>query len=121
MSVPPKWALDTLDEAWQGLPEYEKPTLTWRRSKKKKWSSGRAFCKSRRIVVTAGGPRWEQKCVLLHEIAHIMCPADEHHGELFYLTAWSLYRRFKLPVRSVLRREENYRKMARTVYLATLR
>jgi hypothetical protein len=121
VSAPPKWALDTLDEAWRGLPEYDKPTLTWRRSKGKHYSSGRAFVKERRIVVTAGSaaPRWEQKTVLLHEIAHAMCPRDEHHGELFYTTAWSLFRRFNLPVRAVLRREEGYRKMARVGYNVT--
>ena len=57
--------------------------------------------------------------LLLHEIAHAMCPREEHHGELFWVTAWTLYRQFGLPVRSVLKHEEEYRKGARDGYLAT--
>ena len=55
--------------------------------------------------------------VLLHELAHAICPPSEHHGELFWTTAWKLYRRFNLPIRKVKVHEEAYRKTAHFGYL----
>jgi hypothetical protein len=96
------------------------PELTWRRWSDGHRSSGTAFWDEGRIVVTAGrhAPRWEQKCVLLHEVAHMLHP-HEHHSAAFWLTAWRLYRWFGLPIRKTLEREVEYRKGARAAYLAT--
>lgn len=120
MSGPPQWAIDTLAEAWAGRPT-PVPELTWRRSRGRRYSSGFTPHGGHRVVVTAGtkAPRWEQRMILLHETAHAMCPREEHHGEMFWHTAWTLYRRFGLPIRLVLRHEEGYRKAARLGYLAT--
>ena len=120
--APPQWALKTLNEAWQLAERDDQiPELVWRRSRGNFYSSGHCSVRSRRIVVTAGtkAPRWEQRMLLLHEVAHAMCREDEHHGDMFWRTAWALYRDFGLPVRSVLKREESYRKGARAGYLAT--
>jgi hypothetical protein len=102
------------------------PELVWRRSGGKAYSSGHcslpdAVTHRCRIVVTAGRgvPRWEQKMVLLHELAHAICPPGEHHGELFWTTAWRLYRRFNLPIRKVRFHEDAYRKTAHLGYLAS--
>lgn len=121
MANPPQWAIDTLDKAWRTYREDDPPELTWRRSRGNTQSSGNTPHHQHRIIVTAGtkAPRWEQKMLLLHETAHAMHPPEEAHGESFWVTAWTLYRQFGLPVRAVLKHEEAYRKGARAGYLAT--
>ncbi len=119
----PQWAVDTMHEVWADQSD-EMPVLVWRRSHTGSTeSSGHCWWDTtpKRIVVTAGqkAPRWEQKQTLLHELAHAMCPTSEHHGDLFWFTAWTLYRRFKLPIRKVKAAEEGYRKGSNGGYLAT--
>ena len=84
-------------------------------------SSGRTFkpyslFKPDRVHVTAGSDRKDQKLVLLHELAHWLLPAGEHHGADFWDKAWELYRRYKVPIRYAKAREGNYRKGAIAAY-----
>ena len=92
----PQWAQDlvlqvALDEGRDDVPE-----LTWHRSKRSAFSSGRTWHTSSRIHVTAGtqrrqtqipyrsgkrtgqvSVRAEQKLVLLHEVAHWLTPFEK--------------------------------------------
>lgn len=92
MAATPLWATDLLAEvgAGEGFSP-ESITLVWRRRRGDSYSSGRAWTETRRIVVTAGSDRVEARLTLLHEIAHIISPAAEHHGREFYRTAWRLF------------------------------
>ena len=104
----PKWAREEAARVW-GLHGYmTPPTLVWRRSTTRPHTSGHYQTWLHRIVVTAGhrAPRWEQREVLLHELAHALCPT-EAHTDRFWRTAWLLFReaRPRLPIRKVLESE----------------
>lgn len=134
----PKWATELMAKVLEE--EQAAPvTLVWRRSKTHRiwlyrhddWprrrtsdgaseqSSGHAHPKERRIVVTAGSSRRDQKLVLLHELAHIL--TDHHHAACFWDKAWELYRRYGVPIRYAQKREYAYRKEARAAYLRSRR
>lgn len=94
---PPRWAKNLIDR-------YTPSTrLRWRRSRVKFLSSGRAWrsgWEGSRIVITAAGDDSdEQKYVVLHEIAHVLAPANERHGPRFWDTLYDL-----------LTKEDHYRK-----------
>lgn len=143
---PPKWAQDLIIEAMiyletKGI-KADIPALKWRHGSGFH-SSGNA--NSKRIVITAGKHRLDQKLVVLHELSHVVTkPIEQHstvaqarkrgwiipdrkdtdtfssrnvwHSEAFWDTAWDLYRWAKLPIRYCKTREDNYRKGSITAY-----
>jgi hypothetical protein len=114
----PKWAENlTIDacEYLQGKGYNFNHTITynWRKSKTNKLSSG--TCYLDHIAITQGKLLKDTKMVLLHELSHWVNP-KQHHNENFWLTAWDLYRHFKIPIRHCLKREKNYRKGALVAY-----
>lgn len=136
----PKWATElmtqVLADAGYGGPPVE---LRWRRGGRERvgfrpdggyiygkrtdnQSSGRAHYGTDdgkpHIVVTTGTDRRDQRLVLLHELAHILTP-KAHHGPAFWDQAWSLYRRYGVPIRYAQKREYGYRKGARAGYQRT--
>jgi len=102
----PQWAQDLIIEAciYLGLPDT--PAVTWHKSKQHKHSSGRAWQK--RIHVTAGSSRQDQKLVVLHEMAHVATP-KEHHSTRFWEVAIGLYLHFKVSHKYIIEREKTYR------------
>ena len=74
------------------------------------------------ITIKVGVPhphypiRTEQKIVLLHELAHWLLPVGEHHSPAFWDKAWSLFRRYRCPIKVALAREGNYLKGAVAAY-----
>lgn len=114
MKPPPLWAAALVADVCEqhGV---DPPAVTWRRSHTSALSSGRYYRKEHRLVVTAAGPRHEQRLVLLHELAHALTPG-EHHSLTFWLTAWRLYFEHGVPVRHAQRREFGYRQTARRGY-----
>lgn len=88
--------------------------LTWRRSRDSFYTSGSA--RRDRIVITAGHHRPDALIVLLHELAHVLAPEDEHHGPEFWRIAWDLFDRYapNVPRRYILDREGSYRRGALT-------
>jgi len=115
MARTPKWAEDLLLDACVYLGLDDIPDLSWRKTKHN-YSSGRCqYYSTPRIVVSAGKNRFDQKLVLLHEIAHAANP-KQHHSDKFWDTAWNLYRWAKLPIRKTLQNEGNYKKGAITAY-----
>mgnify|MGYP001595901362 FL=1 len=115
MAAPPKWAqslcLDALTWWERQGHTTPNPSLTWRRGSSRQ-SSGRANDKS--IVVTAGTYRTDAKMVLLHEMAHTFTGVG--HTDLFWDTAWALYRWAKLPIRYCRTREGTYRRGSLAAY-----
>jgi hypothetical protein len=135
----PKWADETINQICS---EYQitRPDVNWRRSHRKNGEiiitqSGERIQSFRpknmqssgvmhtsratglkRIAITAGQDRRDQKLVLLHEMAHVLAPEKEHHGEEFWKIAWKLYRQFKVPINYAKSREYEYRKLSKVVY-----
>lgn len=104
MAAPPPWAQAVIDKVWET--QYDPyPKVNWRTGHRGPFSSGHCRYWTNEIVVTAGktAPRWEQTMVLLHELAHAISPGG--HDERFWLTAWTLYRMFRLPLKKCQERE----------------
>jgi len=92
-------------------------TITWRRSKGYRQSSGRAFTPANgryHLVVTAGTHRLDQKLVVLHELGHIL--TGPGHTPTFWDNAWALYRWAKLPMTYCKEREGPYKVEALRAY-----
>ena len=62
------------------------PTLIVRRSATSDGTSGHVRYGDQRIVITIGKTcdRAEAVEVLAHEVAHLICPTSEHHGQKFH-------------------------------------
>jgi hypothetical protein len=88
----------------------DEPEVNWRRSSSAKSSSGRYNYAERRLTITAGKDRRDQRLVLLHELAHHLTP-KANHGPAFWRAAWALYQRFGL-ARYALTRELSYKAAA---------
>ena len=114
----PKWASALVCRVAEDEGIAVPPRLTWRRSRTGWLSSGHTKSDLRKphITVTAGKSRKDQKLVLLHELAHWLAGPDAHHGARFWDQAWTLYRRYKVPLRMALQRERTYRKEAAVAY-----
>ena len=122
MKAAPKWAQDLTINAllwWESQGNNPAiPELVWRHGSRRS-SSGTAWTKSKRIVITAGRDRTDQKFVLLHEIAHTLTPENAHHSDRFWDIAWALYRWAKLPIRYCVNREKTYKIGAMVSYRRT--
>jgi hypothetical protein len=90
------------------------PSLVWRHSQSKGYTSGHCwYCHPARIVITQGNPRvprWsgidpdvDVRSVVLHEMAHAI--TRRGHDYRFYVVYWNLVRQYRLPVREVMKRE----------------
>lgn len=122
MSRPPIWALELLRRvAWDEQIPSVLPKLRWRKSSTKVLSRGTWYIDHNEILVTAGKDRGDQKMTLLHEAAHWVADMQagsrpQHHNEVFWDTAWRLYRRYGVPLRIAYKREKRYRKGAAAAY-----
>jgi hypothetical protein len=89
------------------------PRMTWHKGTAS-YSSGRTWLSTNgerpRVHLTAGTDTKDQRLVLLHELAHAMLPASEHHSDRFWKLAFLLYKRYGVPIRYATKREANYRK-----------
>lgn len=84
-----------------------------------RWPSGAYAQAARHVFVHRGFRRFREKLTLLHELAHWLTPGKASHSREFWVIAWGLYRRYRLPIRAVLRKEYAYRRLAGCVYLET--
>ena len=113
----PGWALAIIGKVAVENGRTVLPTLVWRRSRTKCWSTGRTTGNQSpvRVAVTAGYDPQDAKRVLLHELAHWLTPIalggmntdsaatqGKAHSPQFYDTVRRLYRRFRRPVRSCM-------------------
>lgn len=114
----PNWAQNLTLKVLQDKNCNDIPTLVWRRHNA---YSSSGICYNDRvkgITVRAGkhAPRWEQKLVLLHEVAHWLRPNKENHTPEFWKLAFQLYKENKIPIRKAIGREKDYRKGAEDGY-----
>ena len=123
---PPLWAQNLVIQVALDEGRNELPDLVWRKSRIQWGVSGHAksgcLGQADQITIKVGVPhphypiRTEQKIVLLHELAHWLLPVGEHHSPAFWDKAWSLFRRYRCPIKVALAREGNYLKGAVTAY-----
>lgn len=127
MTTAPTWATDLMARVLRDEGADFDVTLTWRRARprraragyiyvlpggevsktapRRKASSGVSYGNhprsapgaQRRIVVTAGSDRTDQRYTLLHEIAHQLAPADAHHDARFWAVLLPLCDRYGVP------------------------
>jgi len=131
MAKAPEWAVDLVQQI-SIEQELHKPELVWRRAGKRgngwvervrgsenwvrqeprrpKFSSGSTALDRKRIVVTAGSDRSDQRLVLIHEMAHVAVGGPEWHGAAFYRVAWRYFGQYaqNVSVRTLLQREGQY-------------
>ena len=86
------------------------PLLRWRRTRRRRTggSGDSHLQKHPAISIAAGKDPVDQRLVLLHELAHWQGKPDEGHSHAFWLRAWRLYRRYRVPVHYALAREGEY-------------
>lgn len=100
----PQWAIDLTKQV---LADHHKPKrieLVWEVRTNRVSSSGLCHYKSH-ITIVAGTDLFEQKLLLLHELAHWMLPYGVHHRWRFWKRAFGLYRRYGLDLADCLFRE----------------
>jgi hypothetical protein len=87
------------------------PPLRWRRVRKLR-SAGSADVQPDRdasvVSIAAGRDSTDQRLVLCHELAHWLGSPDDGHTMAFWLRAWGLYRRYRVPIHYALAREGAY-------------
>ncbi len=99
------------------------PTVRWRRRRSLR-SAGSADSHQHRdggvVSVAAGRDPVDQRLVLCHELAHWLGRPGEGHTLAFWMRAWRLYRRYRVPTYHALAREgafngaiEGYRRLLR--------
>jgi hypothetical protein len=86
------------------------PELRWRRARTRR-SAGSAdsyLHKDAVISIVAGRDVVDQRLVVCHELAHWLGEPDEGHTLKYWLRAWKLYRRYRVPIHYALAREGGY-------------
>lgn len=118
----PNWASELAIKVCKENGSEASPTITWRRHNSSSSSGTAYYDRAKGIVVRAGkrAPRWEQKLVLLHEIAHWLRPNKESHSPEFWELAFRLYKENKVPIRKAMGREKGYRREAENGYRKAL-
>jgi hypothetical protein len=114
-SKAPQWVLDLAEDVVKKHTHKRIPVITWRQGHGFH-SSGREFGIEKRIAITAGTDEQDQKLVVLHELAHYLCPVKAHHNMRFWRTAWMLYKEYDIPEEYAFKREQDYKKKAVTAF-----
>lgn len=88
---PPAWAVALVQKTLKAETRpgsYRFVTLSWRRSNRDIYSSGRAW--THRVHVTEGADLRDAAYVLLHELAHFLVGYGHHHDATFWRKCFSL-------------------------------
>ncbi len=116
----PDWATELTKRVLDKYkPPYKTPPKVKWKITKGKYFSGKCYdIGDRNIHIRVGmdTPRWEQKLVLLHELAHWLRPVEEGHSPQFWELAFRLYKENGLPLRKALHNETDYLKGAENGY-----
>ena len=131
----PAWATKIAEEVCRDA-EREAPPIVWRRARAYlSSSSGYTYDDHLVICAVQGGhvswapigqvvrtvsARIDHRLVLLHELAHWLTPGHCHDA-IFWRQAWTLYRRYKVPIKYAAYQENSYRnpKLARAAQRET--
>jgi len=117
----PQWVQNLMIDAlvyWESKGNQVSIPVVQVRHRSRFYSSGTTYTKINKIVLTLGKDRTDARLIVLHELAHTLATAMEHHSDLFWSIAWDLYKWAKLPMRYALSRESNYMKGSKRVYKA---
>ena len=121
VGTPPDWAM-TILRAEARRHHRKLPDVTWQITRKLHATAGSYSLPEHpldddKIWIRQGRSRLRAKLAWLHEIAHWL--SGEGHSHTFWLKAWELYRRYRLPIGYVLRDESHYRQGALWAYQAS--
>lgn len=137
----PQWAIDLVTEVCAKHNRQKPGTFTWGNANNI-YSSGKCRYSRRRngtqikiwtrlkngkmkmkpfygeIIVKAGLSQFDQKLVLLHELAHWVSYRNTSKGHTvkFWKKAFELYRDYGLDMDKAYKREQSYKKFATVVY-----
>lgn len=113
----PAWAVNLLRTTAREHGR-QPPELRWRVSRSgAALTSGSYSYDENRISILEGRLRAAARLTLCHEIAHWLT-GEGHNSDAFWLKAWELYRRWRVPVGYALRSETRYRHRAFRAYWA---
>jgi len=121
----PDWAAELFArvELDYGTPDNRiVPRIHWM-DKPKRYSTGTTYHhritgETTHIAISCGRDITDAKGVVLHELAHAICPYGEHHGREFYRTLFTLLRQYLTASEEkiVVGREATYMKYSRYWY-----
>jgi hypothetical protein len=108
---PPKWALELASRASRVLSCAPPVEISWRETRYTR-SSGCYWKERKRIHVSAGTDRRDQRYVVLHEVAHHMLSQNgkdtgRSHGPDFWSACLILCRKFRVPAHHLRRRHRS--------------
>lgn len=114
MRTMPQWAQELTLQALIDNRCDEIPTIRWTSRSDAGYRGTTYYNRRIGIWLRVGRKceRWEQKLVLLHELAHWMLPRGMKHSDRYWAFAFKLFRDYGLPIRKVLQQERRYRKGA---------
>jgi predicted metal-dependent hydrolase len=115
MTQIPDWAVEITMDVMSKYSHKNPPKIVWKR-RTHRTSSGTQYSYSKKIVIRAGTDELDQKLVLLHELAHHICPKKAMHNMRFWRTAWILYIEYGIPEDYAFEREKNYKKKSVLAY-----
>lgn len=111
----PQWVLDLAQDVVKSKCHKRMPIIIWRK-RHGFHSTGVTYSLEGRITVRAGSDEQDQKLVLLHELAHYLCPKACGHNMRFWKTAWTLYKEYNIDLAYAFEREKDYKKKAIVAY-----
>lgn len=110
---PPAWALKILREEARRH-RRKLPDVTWQTTRKVHGTAGSCQVDANRLFIRQGRSRLRAKLTWLHELAHWL--TGDNHSHAFWMKAWELYRRWRVPIGFALRDESRYRQGALAAY-----
>jgi len=113
---PPAWAIKMMTEEGR-LHRKRLPLLKWRVQRRDYGTAGSWDEENYSLSMTAGYKVLVQRHKLCHEMAHWLTNLN-HKDEGFWLKAFELFRRYRIPMGYVLRWEASYRQIALKAYWA---
>lgn len=116
IGAPPAWAMKIVREEARRH-RLKLPDITWQYTRKSHATAGSCQTDENRVFIRQGRSRLRAKLTWLHELAHWI--TGDGHSHAFWLKAWELYRRYRLPIGYVLRDESHYRQGALWAYWAS--
>jgi hypothetical protein len=110
---PPAWAMKIVRE--QARHHRRKlPDITWQFTRKTHGTAGSCQIEENKLFIRQGRSYQNAKLTWLHELAHWL--TGDNHSHTFWLKAWELYRRYRIPIGYALREEAHYRQGALAAY-----
>lgn len=106
----PEWALPIIEQVCKDH-KRRLPKMRWVKRNRRS-TSGVTYTYERKITICIGFDTTQHLPVLLHELAHYVCPKKSHHNKRFWLKLSELLKQFDCFTESYVKQEYNYKKKA---------